>query len=172
MYASKLLIYQRPVDDSTASLPQSHNPQRKIRTVSELNNEEIKCAARLYELICHLVLIKQQFLTQFCDAVPILAADELIINFFNQDFKTICVIYNSYKWFESLENLQAFTKKKEKDRAASRANTQPFTEYISFHMRIIFILCCVYMLSCRESKSTTNLFLSMNMMSTWDFEYE
>ncbi|TMW51226.1 hypothetical protein DOY81_003703 [Sarcophaga bullata] len=89
MYASKLLIYQRPVDDSTASLPQSHNPQRKIRTVSELNNEEIKCAARLYELICHLVLIKQQFLTQFCDAVAILAADELLINFFNQDFKNI-----------------------------------------------------------------------------------
>ena len=89
MYASKLLIYQRPVDDSTASLPQSHNPQRKIRSVSELNNEEIKCAARLYELICHLVLIKQQFLTQFCDAVAILAADELLINFFNQDFKNI-----------------------------------------------------------------------------------
>ncbi|KNC32026.1 Serine/threonine-protein kinase fused [Lucilia cuprina] len=89
MYASKLLIYQRSVDDSTASLPLSHNPQRKIRTVSELNNEEIKCASRLYELICHLVLIKQQFLTQFCDAVAILAADELLINFLNQDFKNV-----------------------------------------------------------------------------------
>ncbi|KAM7347753.1 STKc_STK36 domain-containing protein fused [Cochliomyia hominivorax] len=89
MYASKLLIYQRSVDDSTASLPLSHNPQRKVRTVSELNNEEIKCASRLYELICHLVLIKQQFLTQFCDAVAILAADELLINFLNQDFKNV-----------------------------------------------------------------------------------
>ncbi|XP_065364847.1 serine/threonine-protein kinase fused [Calliphora vicina] len=89
MYASKLLIYQRSVDDSTASLPLTDNPQRKIRTVSELNNEEIKCASRLYELICHLVLIKQQFLTQFCDAVAILAADELLINFLNQDFKNV-----------------------------------------------------------------------------------
>lgn len=89
MYASKLLIYQRSIDDSTTSLPLSHNPQRKIRTVNELNNEEIKCASRLYELICHLVLIKQQFLTQFCDAVAILAADELLINFLNQDFKNV-----------------------------------------------------------------------------------
>uniref|UniRef100_A0A1A9X5F4 non-specific serine/threonine protein kinase n=1 Tax=Glossina brevipalpis TaxID=37001 RepID=A0A1A9X5F4_9MUSC len=89
MYASKLLIYQRNINDSAVSLPaaQSTASQRKLRTISELNNEEIKCASRLYELICHLVHLRLQFLSQFCDAVAILAADDLMITFINQDFK-------------------------------------------------------------------------------------
>uniref|UniRef100_A0A1B0FB29 non-specific serine/threonine protein kinase n=1 Tax=Glossina morsitans morsitans TaxID=37546 RepID=A0A1B0FB29_GLOMM len=89
MYASKLLIYQRNINDSTASLPpaQSTASQRQLRALSELNNEEIKCTSRLYELICHLVHLRLQFLSQFCDAVAILAADDLMITFINQDFK-------------------------------------------------------------------------------------
>lgn len=88
MYASKLLIYQRNINDSTASLPpaQSTASQRQLRALSELNNEEIKCTSRLYELICHLVHLRLQFLSQFCDAVAILAADDLMITFINQGF--------------------------------------------------------------------------------------
>ena len=60
-----------------------------------------------------------------------------------------------------------------KDRAASRANTQHSSKYFSVQMRIIIILCFVYMLQYGESKSTTSyVLLSMNMMSTLNFEYE
>lgn len=82
MYASKLLIYERLLnDDSVTSLP------RYIRSVKEMDHEEIKCISRLYELVCHLVHLNVQFLNQFCDAVAILSANEFLINFLNQEFK-------------------------------------------------------------------------------------
>ncbi|XP_075158948.1 STKc_STK36 domain-containing protein fused [Haematobia irritans] len=83
MYASKLLIYERLQNDSITSLP------RHIRPINEMNNEEIKCISRLYELVCHLVHLNQQFLNQFCDAVAILSANEFLINFLNQEFKNV-----------------------------------------------------------------------------------
>ena len=77
----------------------------------------------------------------------------------------------------------AFTKKTKdtrasktkKTEAASRANTQPSSEYFSIRMPIILILWFVNMLSYGESKSTTTSYvlLSMSMMmSTSNFEYE
>uniref|UniRef100_A0A1I8P7V8 non-specific serine/threonine protein kinase n=1 Tax=Stomoxys calcitrans TaxID=35570 RepID=A0A1I8P7V8_STOCA len=81
MYASKLLIYERLQNDSVTSLP------RNTRSINEMNNEEIKCISRLYELICHLVHLNLQFLNQFCDAVAILSANEFLINFLNQEFR-------------------------------------------------------------------------------------
>lgn len=43
--------------------------------------DERKTLLSLYELICHLVhLNDQQYLTQFCDAVDILGASELLAN--------------------------------------------------------------------------------------------
>ena len=51
----------------------------------------------------------------------------------------------------------AFTKRhiSKKDRAASRANTQPFSEYFSVHTPFMLILCIVFMLSHGKSKLTT-----------------
>ncbi|XP_054730101.1 serine/threonine-protein kinase fused [Anastrepha obliqua] len=86
MYASKLLICHNGTDDSSASLPQSH-AGRTVRSVAELNSEEIRTTSRLYELICHLVHLKQQFLSQFCDSVAILAANDLLISLLRHDFK-------------------------------------------------------------------------------------
>lgn len=87
MFASKLLISTKNVNDSNASLPPSSTNKNSIRAVSELTKEEIITASRLYELICHLVHLNEQFLSQFCDAVVILSADELLTNFLNHDFK-------------------------------------------------------------------------------------
>ncbi|XP_055844636.1 serine/threonine-protein kinase fused [Episyrphus balteatus] len=99
MFASKLLISTKSINDSNSSLPPSSNNRNSIRSVSELTKDEIITISRLYELICHLVHLKEQFLSQFCDAVVILSADELLINFLSHDFKnkntiriTNCVI--------------------------------------------------------------------------------
>uniref|UniRef100_W8BYT1 non-specific serine/threonine protein kinase n=1 Tax=Ceratitis capitata TaxID=7213 RepID=W8BYT1_CERCA len=86
MYASKLLICHKGTGDSSASITQSHGG-RAVRSIDELDNEEIRTTLCLYELICHLVHLKQQFLSQFCDAVAILAANELLINLLQHDFK-------------------------------------------------------------------------------------
>lgn len=87
MYASKLLIYQRlqvSKESSAGTSVQSLTIHPKLRSISELQIDEIRCAAQLYELICHLVHLRQQFLLQFCDSVAILSADELLINFLTQ----------------------------------------------------------------------------------------
>ncbi|XP_067640071.1 serine/threonine-protein kinase fused [Eurosta solidaginis] len=88
MYASKLLICHNSVGDSSSSSTHTHGRgEGAVRAMSELNNEEISTLSRLYELICHLVHLKQQFLSQFCDAVAILAASELLIILLQPDFK-------------------------------------------------------------------------------------
>ncbi|XP_055909302.1 serine/threonine-protein kinase fused [Eupeodes corollae] len=99
MFASKLLLSTKSINDSNSSLPTYSNTRTSIRSVSELTKEEIVTASRLYELICHLVHLKEQFLSQFCDAVVILSADDLLINFLSHDIKnkhtiriTNCVI--------------------------------------------------------------------------------
>ena len=44
-----------------------------------------------------------------------------------------------------------------KDRATSKANNQPSCEYFSVRMRIILIMCFLYILSYGESKSNQNI---------------
>ena len=71
----------------------------------------------------------------------------------------------------------AFTKTKKKvhkDKAASRVNTQPSSEYFSVRMLITLILYFSYMLSYGESKSATlpYVLFSISMMSISNFEYE
>ncbi|XP_037936338.1 serine/threonine-protein kinase fused [Teleopsis dalmanni] len=83
MYASKLLVSHKSINDSTASSCTT----RPVKAVSELSIEELRTVSRIYELVCHLVHLKLQFVSQFCDSVVILAADELFINFLNHDFK-------------------------------------------------------------------------------------
>ncbi|XP_064536754.1 serine/threonine-protein kinase fused [Drosophila montana] len=89
MYACKLLLSQRQLTDSAASLPAGTGVSlsRTLRSVSDLSAEEMSTACSLYELVCHLVHQQQQFLTQFCDAVAILAVNDMFINFLTHDFK-------------------------------------------------------------------------------------
>lgn len=83
MYACKLLLSQRQLTDSAASLPTAIGVSisRTLRSVSDLNTEEMCTACSLYELVCHLVHQQQQFLSQFCDAMAILAVNDMFINF-------------------------------------------------------------------------------------------
>lgn len=83
MYACKLLLSHRQLTDSAASLPPATaiSMSRTLRSVSELSDEEMSTACSLYELVCHLVHLQHQFLNQFCDAVAILAVNDMFINF-------------------------------------------------------------------------------------------
>ncbi|KAH8284359.1 hypothetical protein KR018_004915 [Drosophila ironensis] len=90
MYACKLLLSHRPLSDSAASGP--HPPlgsslTRTLRSIPELSEEELETASSLYELVCHLVHLQQAFLSQFCDAVAILAANDLFLSFLTHDFR-------------------------------------------------------------------------------------
>ena len=73
--------------------------------------------------------------------------------------------------FNNMFDSRLFTKGEKRhisktDRAISRANTQPSSKYNSVRAQIILIL------SNGGSKSTTSyLLLSMNMVSTSNFEY-
>lgn len=93
MYACKLLLSNRQLTDSAASLPPATtNPavsmSRTLRSVSELSDEEMSTACSLYELVCHLVHQQHQFLNQFCDAVAILAVNDMFINFLTHGMKS------------------------------------------------------------------------------------
>lgn len=52
-----------------------------FRKIQKLTSDELITLRSLYELVCHLVHLNDQFLSQFCDAVAILGANELLINF-------------------------------------------------------------------------------------------
>lgn len=49
--------------------------------MNKITSDELITLRSLYELVCHLVHLNDQFLSQFCDAVAILGANELLINF-------------------------------------------------------------------------------------------
>lgn len=49
--------------------------------MNSLTDDEFRTLLNLYELVCHLVHLSDQFLTQFCDAVAILGANELLVKF-------------------------------------------------------------------------------------------
>ncbi|XP_017074254.1 serine/threonine-protein kinase fused [Drosophila eugracilis] len=88
MYACKLLLSHKQLSDSAASAPLTAGSlSRTLRSIPELTVEELETACSLYELVCHLVHLQPQFLTQFCDAVAILAANDLFLNFLTHDFR-------------------------------------------------------------------------------------
>lgn len=49
--------------------------------LSSLNGEELRTLSMLYELTCHMVHLNTHFVSQFCDAVAILGAYKLLVNF-------------------------------------------------------------------------------------------
>lgn len=88
MYACKLLLSNRQLTDSAASgTHPAGSLSRTLRSIPELSEEELETASSLYELVCHLVHLQQAFLSQFCDAVAILSANELFLNFLTYDFR-------------------------------------------------------------------------------------
>ncbi|XP_034123700.1 serine/threonine-protein kinase fused isoform X2 [Drosophila guanche] len=88
MYACKLLLSHRQLSDSAASAPLTLGSlSRTMRSIPELSVEEMGTACSLYELVCHLVHQQQQFLSQFCDAIAILAVNDLFLNFLTHEFK-------------------------------------------------------------------------------------
>lgn len=94
MYACKLLLSHKQLSDSAASAPLTTGSlSRTLRSIPELTVEELETACSLYELVCHLVHLQQQFLTQFCDAVAILAASDLFLNFLTHGKITL-------RWYE------------------------------------------------------------------------
>ncbi|XP_017088363.2 serine/threonine-protein kinase fused [Drosophila bipectinata] len=88
MYACKLLLSNRQLTDSAASgTHPAGSLSRTLRSIPDLTEEELETASSLYELVCHLVHLQQAFLSQFCDAVAILSANELFLNFLTYDFR-------------------------------------------------------------------------------------
>lgn len=51
------------------------------RTIDQISRDELRTVLSLYELVCHLVHLNDQFLSQFCDAVAILGVNHLLVNF-------------------------------------------------------------------------------------------
>lgn len=58
-----------------------HFPFRQLKM---LTSTEVKTLVSLYELVCHLVHLNEQFLSQFCDSVEILGATDLLVGFISQ----------------------------------------------------------------------------------------
>lgn len=72
MNASKLVIKQKNVLDSTES-SSSESPQPNgYKSLNDLTDDDLKALEYTYLLICHLVHLNEQFLIQFCDAVVVL----------------------------------------------------------------------------------------------------
>lgn len=85
VYASKLLCNKRFSEDSSTKESQpgmsGNHSNCSVRQVSTLDNDEIKTLISVYDLICYLIHMGDIFLNQFCDAIEILGAKELFVNF-------------------------------------------------------------------------------------------
>ena len=97
--------------------------------------------------------------------------------------RKILKLVKYFEWFASFINICCLSyccfykkykkRRKKKTNPASKANTQPSTEYYSVRMQIIIILCLVYMTFHGESKATTSCVLSsVSRISISNFEYE
>ena len=80
VYASKLLCHRKPTDEShsSASIP---SPVGQAKLLSSLDFDQVKTLAAIYDLICYLIHLRDECLNQFCDAIAILGAKELFVNF-------------------------------------------------------------------------------------------
>lgn len=60
------------------------NPHFRCRQLKFLSLTEVKTLVSMYELVCHLVHLNEQFLSQFCDSVEILGTTDLLVGFISQ----------------------------------------------------------------------------------------
>lgn len=71
--AGKLVMKQKNAIDSTgSSSTESPITSFGYKSLNDLNDDDLKALEYTYLLICHLVHLNDQFLTQFCDAVVVL----------------------------------------------------------------------------------------------------
>uniref|UniRef100_A0A2M4AE33 non-specific serine/threonine protein kinase n=1 Tax=Anopheles triannulatus TaxID=58253 RepID=A0A2M4AE33_9DIPT len=83
VYASKLLCNRTTSSDLIIGSHHSmHQSTNSFRQLAALDNDEVKTLTAVYDLISYLTHIEDIFLNQFCDAIEILGAKELFINFF------------------------------------------------------------------------------------------
>lgn len=84
MYSIKLLTNTKSnEEDSMASTIHPKFKFCEIRDITDISRDEFKTISIIFEVICQLVHLKDSFLEQFCDAVTILPADDLLIYFLN-----------------------------------------------------------------------------------------
>ncbi|XP_049277580.1 serine/threonine-protein kinase fused [Anopheles funestus] len=85
VYASKLLCNKRFCEDSSTNESQpglsGNQSMCSERQLYTLDNDEIKTLIAVYDLMCYLIHLGDMFLNQFCDAIEILGAKELFVNF-------------------------------------------------------------------------------------------
>ncbi|XP_055710475.1 serine/threonine-protein kinase fused [Phlebotomus papatasi] len=84
VYASKLLSCKREVETADSPSP-VQNVNYTCKTLRDLSQDEIKTLACLYELVCHLVHLSDCCLSQFCDALAVLGATKLLVNFISSE---------------------------------------------------------------------------------------
>lgn len=84
MYSLKLLTNTKSTAaDSIASTIHPEIEFCEMRDITDISRDEFKTISRIFEVVCQLVHLKDSFLSQFCDAVTILPADDLLIYFLN-----------------------------------------------------------------------------------------
>ncbi|KAL5280153.1 STK36 family protein [Megaselia abdita] len=84
MYSLKLLTNVKSnAADSIASTIHPEFEFCEMRDITDISRDEFKTISRMLEVVCQLVHLKDSFLSQFCDAVTILPADDLLIYFLN-----------------------------------------------------------------------------------------
>lgn len=80
--ASKLVMKQKNTADSSSSDSPINSPHpQNYKSLNDLNDDDLNALDYTYLLICHLVHLNDQFLTQFCDAVVILNIPSLLQKF-------------------------------------------------------------------------------------------
>lgn len=81
MYSCKLMT--REMDNSNNSTPTPRNspvfpPIDSFKCLNDISDEELQAVENIVLLICHLVHLDVQFLSQICDAVVILKVSSLL----------------------------------------------------------------------------------------------
>ncbi|XP_058119247.1 serine/threonine-protein kinase fused isoform X1 [Anopheles ziemanni] len=95
VYASKLLCNKSVASDSRSdshSSNQYESDNASIRQLSTLHKDEVKTLTAVYDLICHLIHTGDIFVNQFYDAIEILGAKELFVDFINVVHTNNCYV--------------------------------------------------------------------------------
>lgn len=71
-----------------------------FRKMSDLSVDELKTLASIYELVCYLIHIDYDFVTQLCDSVYIIAND--LLRHLLSDGNEKCSIFNKNKFIKFL----------------------------------------------------------------------
>lgn len=87
VYSVKLLMRQKNCTESTSSISPSpaNTPTvapESYKAFVDISDDDLSAVESVFLLICHLVHLSTQFLTQFCDAIAVLNIYGLLQGFF------------------------------------------------------------------------------------------